>query len=108
MSLMGNTEQNELTLPMGYDVAFDLVIKAAGTMGKISDQNKIMGIVSFKQGMSLLKMRNPVKFSINVVKQGEDSTLVRVNCNSNDGAVGLNSSARSYQEFFKALSSQCK
>ena len=67
-----------------------------------------MGIVSFKQGLSLLKMRNPVKFSINIVNQGENSTLVRVNCNSNDGTVGLNSSARSYQEFFKALSDLSK
>jgi hypothetical protein len=98
----------ELTIPIGYDAAFDLVIKAASSIGNVSDANKMMGIVSFKQGMSLLKMRNPVKYSVNVVRQDDKSTLIRVICNSNDGTIGLNSSARSYQDFFKALSDASK
>ena len=103
MSLFGNTEQHEITLPIGYDAAFDLAIWAAKTTGKITDHNKKLGLISFKQKMNLLKMRNTVTFTLNIVNQGEHITIIHINCNSGDGVIGFNSSARSYQEFINAL-----
>ena len=107
-----NTDKNEITLPIGYDAAFDLVLKAAESMKKvkITDQNKTMGTINFRQGMLLLKMRNPVKFTVNIVKQGDDATIIRTTCVSSEaqGAAGMSSSQRSYEDFVTALSNLTK
>lgn len=102
MSLLGNTEHYEIPLPFDFATAYDLVYEAANKWGKIIDNNRTLGMIRFKKGMSLT--RNPVKFVANISRKGDDNSLVLITANSNDGLIGLNSSDKAYQEFLEVLS----
>lgn len=72
MSLLGHTENHEISLPLDFDAAFSLINSAAEIFGEVTDTNKMMGLVRFKKGMGFT--RNAVKFDATFINQGKRQT----------------------------------
>lgn len=107
MSVFDNSQAHEIELPMDFDSAFSLVLKAASVCGKITDENRFIGLISYTTKMSVLSLKNASKVNINLSKR-EGSTLLRLTVDSVDGSGLLRSSSRTYDDFVSELSKQSK
>lgn len=91
----------KIRLNTDYDAAFDAFIKAANEIGKIKTSDANNGEIVFKSGMSLIKMRDPVKYQVKFEEIQSGNIVVDLSISAPEGALanGKKRADKIYDEF---------
>ena len=95
----------KIKLNTDYAAAFDAFIKAGNEIGKIKTSDANNGEIDFKSGMSLLKMRDPVKYKVKFEEMQDENIIVNLSISSYEGAFerGKKRADKIYAEFKDVL-----
>lgn len=78
----------KIRLNTDYDAAFDAFIKAGNEIGKIKTSDANNGEIVFKSGMSLIKMRDPIKYKVKFEEMQSENIIVNISISSPEDAFG--------------------
>ena len=96
----------ELQISKSYDEVFELIIVAAKKFGKVLDENKLLGHIHFKKGISWVGI--PANYIIAVKKIDENNTEIKTQVQPTMGytSVTMNQEIanKAYTAFIKVLS----
>ena len=100
----------ELQINKKYDEVFETIIFAAKKFGKVLDENKLLGHIHFKKGMSWVGI--PANYIVAVKKIDENNTEIKMQVQPTMGytSVTMNQeiSNKAYTAFIKVLSEKLK
>lgn len=100
----------ELQLSKNYDEVYDAIILAAKKFGKVLDENKVLGHIHFKKGISWVGI--PANYIVAVKKIDENNTGIKMQVQPKVGytSITMNQevSNKAYTNFIKVLSETLK
>lgn len=95
MGLMKDSKTLELELSTTVDKIFSTIVEVGKEIGRIKTESKSMGHIIIKCPMKLFPPINPATLDVIITKKNEDTTNLKISCNSNyDGIIGLSSASR--------------
>ena len=98
------SQKSDIDIRGTYNTIFDACVQAGSSMGKIIQQNKNMGFISFKTKMTWIPPRNPVSLRVSIKEKEGGMCNISFDTQSFDGLVGVGSCGRVIDSFVNSLS----
>lgn len=96
----------ECTISAPYSAAFDAALFAAGQVGRPLFCDPAAGCLTVEVPSRFFPYSNPVTLHIALRENANGSCHLRIDANSMDGIVGVNSAGRTIRRFLDAMQRQ--